>query len=145
MASSRQNPASPSDPPADVPLAVRVRRQAATGPAGQPGTIRVVAIAATTSTRSEGTRALAACRSSWASRSAAVWVDLVAPTPAQAKQVGEALGLHPLIIEDVLEGNQRAKIETTDGVVHIVLFHLTLRRRRPRVRARRRARARASC
>ena len=25
----------------------------------------------------------------------------------------------------MLEGNQRAKIETTDGVVHIVLFHLT--------------------
>ena len=33
--------------------------------------------------------------------------------------------LHPLIVEDILEGNQRAKIETTDGVVHIVLFHLT--------------------
>ena len=53
------------------------------------------------------------------------WVDLVAPTPDQAPQVGEALGLHPLIIEDVLEGNQRAKIETTDGIVHIVLFHLS--------------------
>ena len=33
--------------------------------------------------------------------------------------------LHPLIVEDVLEGNQRAKIETTDGIVHIVLFHLS--------------------
>jgi len=39
--------------------------------------------------------------------------------------VGATLGLHPLIVEDVLEGNQRAKIETTDGVVHIVLFALT--------------------
>ena len=47
------------------------------------------------------------------------------PDPDQAQQVGDALGLHPLIIEDVLEGNQRAKIETTDGVVHIVLFHLS--------------------
>ena len=54
-----------------------------------------------------------------------MWVDLVAPTPTQAEQVGDALGLHPLIVEDVLEGNQRAKIETTDGVVHIVLFHLS--------------------
>ena len=34
------------------------------------------------------------------------------------------LGLHPLIVEDILEGNQRAKIETTDGVIHIVLFAL---------------------
>ena len=62
---------------------------------------------------------------SWSSKTdCSAWVDLVAPTPHQAQQVGEALGLHPLIIEDVLEGNQRAKIETTEGIVHIVLFHL---------------------
>jgi magnesium transporter len=38
--------------------------------------------------------------------------------------VGTALGLHPLIVEDVIEGNQRAKVETTDGVIHMVLFAL---------------------
>ena len=47
------------------------------------------------------------------------------PRRRPGPQVGEALGLHPLIIEDVLEGNQRAKIETTNGIVHIVLFHLS--------------------
>jgi magnesium transporter len=31
---------------------------------------------------------------------------------------------HPLIVEEDLEVNHRAKIESTDGVVHIVLFHL---------------------
>ena len=35
-----------------------------------------------------------------------------------------ALDLHPLIVEDVLEGNQRAKIQASEGVVHIVLFDL---------------------
>ncbi len=55
---------------------------------------------------------------------AAVWIDLAGPSSAQMAGVGQALGLHPLIVEDVLEGNQRAKIETTDGVVHIVLFAL---------------------
>jgi magnesium transporter len=54
-----------------------------------------------------------------------VWVDLAAPSPEQVEAVGRSLGLHPLIVEDVLEGNQRAKIEITDGVVHIVLFALT--------------------
>ena len=54
-----------------------------------------------------------------------MWVDLASPSPAQVQAIGAALGLHPLIVEDVLEGNQRAKIETTDGVVHIVLFALT--------------------
>jgi magnesium transporter len=53
-----------------------------------------------------------------------VWVDLSAPSPEQVERVGAVLGLHPLIVEDVLEGYQRAKIETTDGVVHIVLFAL---------------------
>jgi magnesium transporter len=56
---------------------------------------------------------------------AAVWVDLTSPTPDLAIRVGDALSLHPLIVEDVLEGNQRAKIETTDGQIHIVLFNLT--------------------
>jgi magnesium transporter len=125
MASNRQNPASPSDPLSDVPLATRVRRQGATGPAGQPGTIRIVTVEGETVHEAEGTAALAKLTEHLQKPDAAVWVDLVAPTQAQAKQVGEALGLHPLIIEDVLEGNQRAKIETTNGIVHIVLFHLT--------------------
>ena len=61
---------------------------------------------------------------------------------SQVEAVGAALGLHPLIVEDVLEGNQRAKIETTDGIVHIVLFHLDYDARARRIRARHRPRAR---
>jgi magnesium transporter len=56
-----------------------------------------------------------------------VWVDLTTPSQDMALRVGVALRLHPLIVEDVLEGNQRAKIETTDGLVHVVLFSLTYR------------------
>jgi magnesium transporter len=55
---------------------------------------------------------------------ASLWVDLASPSPSQVDAVGDVLGLHPLIVEDVLEGNQRAKIETTDGLVHLVLFAL---------------------
>ena len=73
----------------------------------------------------EGTAAMAAMAELLGQPEARVWVDLIAPTQAQALKVGEALSLHPLIVEDVLEGNQRAKIETTDGIVHIVLFHLS--------------------
>ncbi len=53
-----------------------------------------------------------------------VWIDLASPTPAQVDRVAELLGLHPLIAEDIVEGNQRSKIEATDGLVHIVLFFL---------------------
>lgn len=72
----------------------------------------------------EGDAALAALPGLLSQPTAAVWVDLAEPSPAQVEAVGAALRLHPLIVEDVLEGNQRAKIETTDGVVHIVLFAL---------------------
>lgn len=54
-----------------------------------------------------------------------VWVDLSDPSPAQVESIAAVLRLHPLIVEDVLEGNQRAKMEITDDVIHIVLFALT--------------------
>jgi magnesium transporter len=53
-----------------------------------------------------------------------VWIDLAAPGPEQVARVAELLGLHPLIAEDIIEGNQRSKIEATDGLVHIVMFAL---------------------
>ena len=52
------------------------------------------------------------------------WIDLAAPTPAQVERVAALLGLHPLIAEDILEGNQRPKLEVTGDVVHIVMFAL---------------------
>jgi magnesium transporter len=125
MASTRPNPASHSDPRTEVPIDARVKRQGAMAAAGQPGTIRVAAVVGGAFNETADAEALAGLSELLHQADAAVWVDLIAPTPAQATHVGEALGLHPLIIEDVLEGNQRAKIESTDGVVHIVLFHLS--------------------
>jgi magnesium transporter len=124
MASKPPNPASPSDDAPVIPLGARVQRQRATSTAGQPGTIRVAAVEGDTIHEFEGSAALAGLPELLRKPDAAVWVDLVAPTQTQIEQVAKALSLHPLIVEDVLEGNQRAKIETTDGVVHIVLFHL---------------------
>ncbi len=124
MGSTRPKPASRSEADPDIPQGVRVQRRGATGPAGQPGTIRVVALKGAKTQDLEGATALAKLPELLKRPDAAIWVDLVAPTPTQAQQAGEALSLHPLIIEDVLEGNQRAKIESTEGVVHLVLFHL---------------------
>ena len=53
-----------------------------------------------------------------------VWIDVTDPSDAEVGHVAELLGLHPLIAEDIVEGNQRSKIETTNGLVHIVLFAL---------------------
>ena len=124
MASKRPNPAAHADP-RPIPIDARVSRQGAIAKTDKPGTLRVVAVSGKKETELAGKDALERLPELVGKPDAPIWVDLVAPTPDQAKQVGEALGLHPLIIEDVLEGNQRAKIESTDGVVHIVLFHLS--------------------
>jgi magnesium transporter len=53
-----------------------------------------------------------------------LWVDLTDPAPQHVSEIARLLGLHPLVAEDILEGNQRAKIEVTDKLVHIVMFAL---------------------
>jgi magnesium transporter len=57
-------------------------------------------------------------------KNASVWVDLTDAETGLVERVAGILGLHPLIAEDILEGNQRGKIETTDGLIHLVLFVL---------------------
>jgi len=54
--------------------------------------------------------------------SALHWVDVTDPSPALLDAVAGELGLHPLIAEDILERNQRPKLELTDGFAHLVVF-----------------------
>jgi magnesium transporter len=79
-------------------------------------------------TDAEGLPAVAQARSNAKSL---LWVDVVDPDPPTVQEIARLLGLHPLIAEDIMEGNQRAKIEVTDELVHIVLFSLDVRHPRP--------------
>jgi magnesium transporter len=125
MASNRPNPASPSEPAVGSPDEVAPRFRAPVTRGGGPGAIRLLWVEDGELHESLGDAALAELPGLLARRDASVWVDLTSPTADLAIRVGDALSLHPLIVEDVLEGNQRAKIETTDGQIHIVLFNLT--------------------
>jgi magnesium transporter len=67
----------------------------------------------------------AACRPDGArAGGATLWLDLAGADATLVQHVAGILGLHPLIAEDVIEGNQRSKLEVTDGIVHIVVFAL---------------------
>ena len=57
-----------------------------------------------------------------------LWVDLTNPSSEQVTEIARLLGLHQLIAEDILEGNQRAKIEVTDELCHVVMFALNYER-----------------
>jgi magnesium transporter len=50
------------------------------------------------------------------------WVDLTRPDPPTLERASALLGLHPLVIEDIAERNERAKAVRLDGSLHLVLF-----------------------
>jgi magnesium transporter len=56
---------------------------------------------------------------------AIVWIDLTSPSAGDVSAVAEALGLHPLIVEDIIESNERAKVVHVRDVIHLVLFALS--------------------
>ncbi|HEY8168278.1 MAG TPA: magnesium/cobalt transporter CorA [Candidatus Limnocylindrales bacterium] len=53
-----------------------------------------------------------------------IWVDIVDGDVALVDELAECLGIHHLVAEDILERNQRAKIERTEDTLHIVMFAL---------------------
>jgi magnesium transporter len=53
---------------------------------------------------------------------ARLWVDVTAPEGARVTEITDLLGLHPLVADNIVERNQRAKFEEVDGTIHIVMF-----------------------
>jgi len=53
-----------------------------------------------------------------------LWVDLLDPSLALVAEVAAALGIHPLVAEDIAERGQRPKLELTGDVAHIVVYAL---------------------
>ena len=55
-----------------------------------------------------------------------VWIDLADPSHDELSGIAELLHIHPLVVEDIVERNQRAKVEVADEYVHLVMFALSL-------------------
>jgi magnesium transporter len=69
-------------------------------------------------------RSLAELREAWAKPGHHLWIDLESPGKPTLDALTELLGLHPLVGEDILERNQRAKVEVTGETLHLVMFAL---------------------
>lgn len=89
--------------------------------AGAPGTVRITAWRAGSAWEAEGLGEVAGLLADPGVR---LWVDVSSDDHANAAAAARLLGLHPLIVEDIAERNQRAKLEETDGHLHLVLFAL---------------------
>ena len=123
MPSTKSRPRSRSDRPPKghrTPHATR----GADAPRKLPdltGRLRVASFAGGSVEQQEGVAALTAAI---ARKGGITWADLAGATPEQVAEITRHFSLHELIAEDILEGNQRSKIEVTDDLIHIVLFVL---------------------
>lgn len=52
------------------------------------------------------------------------WIDLTDPPPELVQATARELGLHPLVAEDIIESNERAKVQLVGDVIHVVAFVL---------------------
>jgi magnesium transporter len=57
-----------------------------------------------------------------------VWIDLTDPAPEVVESIAASIGLHPLVAEDIIDSNERAKVELVGDVIHVVMFALTRQR-----------------
>lgn len=128
---SRASRRSPSDRPPSRPGSPPRRADRASStdpspgrPASDPPTLRVVHWLPEAAEAVVDEAALARLGELLAAPGGRTWIDLAGAPPELVGRVAEILGLHPLVAEDIVERNQRAKLELTDGVVHIVLFAL---------------------
>ena len=72
----------------------------------------------------EGAAALREMPKALARRTARLWIDICDGDVATKTKVAEILGLHPLLVEDITERDQRAKLEEVGDLLHVVLFSL---------------------
>ena len=63
-------------------------------------------------------------RRAYADRHSQLWVDLSDPSAEAVNEIAELFGIHALVVEDILERNQRAKVEVSDDTLHLVMFAL---------------------
>lgn len=54
-------------------------------------------------------------------RAGIAWIGMYRPTPEEVQSVAKEFGLHPLAVEDTLNGHQRPKIERYGDTLFIVL------------------------
>jgi magnesium transporter len=110
-----------ADPRSPTAAASNTLKTASSIGARKPGAIRIIGCRDGKAIESTD---LAGVKRLLANQKTNVWIDLAQPDEDQVKEAAEALGLHPLIAEDIAERNQRSKVETFDEIVHIVLFAL---------------------
>ncbi len=127
MAKSLSDVLAPDPPPASLPAdgksAVASRGRAG---AQVDGTVRLAVFERGGCREWEGDAAIAELPRALARKSARLWLDICGAGPELKTHVAGFLGLHPLLVEDIAERDQRAKLEQVGDLLHVVIFSLGL-------------------
>ncbi len=120
--SDRQRASLASATPAPAPAAPVAAAPRA--PAAEPGVVRIAVYERGACREWEGAEALAELERAVGRRGARIWVDLRSPSAEQVVAISKPLRLHPLLAEDLIERDQRAKLEQVGDMLHLTLFSL---------------------
>lgn len=63
-----------------------------------------------------------------------LWIDVTSPTPEELRQLQDELKLHPLVMEDLTDWNERPRLRSFDGGYFIVFYALRLAEKEERLR-----------
>ena len=108
-------------PTAAIPAA----RVAAAAPKAASGSaVKLVVLQSGAVREWEGEAAIAEIPKAMTGRGARLWIDVCGAEPALKTRVARILGLHPLLVEDITERDQRAKLEQVGDLLHVVMFSL---------------------
>ncbi len=118
-----------SDGVSETPPAPRVSLEVETaeppGRAPEKGErVRIVSYEDRKARLIEGDAALGELPALLARPDARLWIDVRNASRDLNARIGEVLGLHPLLVEDIGERDQRAKLEQVGDLWHAVLFSL---------------------
>jgi len=90
----------------------------------EPGLVRLAVFERGACREWEGAAALAELERAMGRKGARIWIDLRSPSTDQVAAVSKILRLHPLLAEDLIERDQRAKLEQVGNMLHLALFSL---------------------
>jgi magnesium transporter len=94
--------------------------------AATPGTVRLAVLDAAGCRELEGEAAIAELPKALTRKGTRLWIDMCGADAKLKTRVATIVGLHPLLIEDLTERDQRAKLEQVGELLHLVMFSLGL-------------------
>lgn len=122
VAPARNGEASPAAPPAVA--SPESTLSSTRGRTAESGVVRLSVYEDGKCREWEGDAAMAELPKALRRRAARLWIDVAGADAELKGKVSEILGLHPLLVEDIAERDQRAKLEQIGELLHVVIFSL---------------------